>query len=177
MKSINKYILEKLKITKDNIYKHSIAEDILDVKIEYFDDIRKKLDQYFSTIYSDNEVIVGNLRQTQSLEWDLERLPSNKIKTISISAYFVINVILPKGSFSIHVGQERGLSQRVLFRYKYTDSNGNQGKSFAISPVKEYRFKVKDNLLDWLLTLKDEVIDSNCHEEIQLLKYFKLIEE
>lgn len=180
MKSIQEYITEKLKITKDNIDKYAQFTDILNVKIQSFENLHKLLNDYFSHIYNKDEVIIGDIRNSHgSLGWEIPKNPSQPKSSIKIpiTSYFVITVNLKNETFSIHVGQETGLSRRVLFRYKATNQNGDLIKSFAIAAPREYRFVIGNNLLDWLINLKDEVIDTNCCEEIQLLKYFKIIEE
>ena len=180
MKSIQEYIIEKLKITKDNIDKYGQFTDILNVKIQSFEDLHNLLNDYFIHIYNKDEVIIDKTRNSRGLDgWDIPKNPSrpNLSIKVPITSYFVITVNLNGESFSIHVGQEKGLSRRVLFRYKATNKNGDLIKSFAIAAPREYRFVIGNNLLDWLINLKDEVIDTNCHEEIQLLKYFKIIEE
>lgn len=178
MKSIQEYIIEKLKITKDNI---DISDNtyLLDVKIKDIEHLRNILIDYLLSVYGDKDFNAGNINKFGPTQWDLRKNSNGFIETIGVSNQFVIDVNVNSDEnqgFSIQCGTVKEFPNEVVFKYLYNDRKYKS--SYIIMAKQPFRFKLKENFLEWLLDIKSyvESKEKSCQEEIQLLKYFKIME-
>lgn len=180
MKSIQEYIIEKLKITKDNI-DPSDNTYLLDVKIKDIEHLRNILIDYLLSVYGDKDFNGGDINKFGSTQWNLRKNLHGFIETIGVSNQFVIDVNVSsdeRQGFSIQCGTVKEFPNEVVFKYFYNGQSKYKSSS-VLMERQPFRFKIGENFLEWLLDIKEYAIqrEKSCKEEIQLLKYFKIIEE
>ncbi len=181
MKDIKEYINEKLKISKDNIYNNDIYNEylnILNVDVKSISQLRDILIDYLLSVYGDKDFNAGDINKIGPTQWDLCKNSRGFLETIGVSNQFLIDVNLSSNEgrgFSIKCGTVKEFPNEVVFKYYY---NGEKYKSsYVIMAKKPFRFNLGENFLEWLLDIKEYVTqkEKSCKEEIQLLKYFKII--
>ena len=125
MKGITQYIIEKLKITKDNI-DPSDNTYLLDVKIKDIEHLRNILIDYLLSVYGDKDFNAGDINKFGSTQWNLRKNLRGFIETIGVSNQFVIDVNVSSDEsrgFSIQCGTVKEFPNEVVFKYFYNDQS------------------------------------------------------
>lgn len=170
MKTINKYLTERLKLNQDSKIKQSkinqlgYDESILDVNIKDFDHLKEVLKEYFEPYSKEGYMlnIPKNSRKTQ-LSYNGYSIPVDKVFVIEFCR-------VGKGPiFKIFVG----LSGTDIVMQKQV-KNWNTKNSFNECGIvgKFDTLKIGDNLLDWLNKIKKRTINKEPGREINLMETF-----
>ena len=170
MKTINTYLIERLKLNQDSKIKQSkinqlgYDESILDVNIKDFDHLKEVLKEYFKPYSKEGYMlnIPKTCRKTKL---------SYSGYNVSVDKVFVIEFCRAgKGPISkIFVG----LSGTDIVMQKHV-KNWNTKNSFNECGIvgKFDTLKIGDNLLDWLNKTKKRTINKEPGREINLMETF-----
>lgn len=171
MQSLNKYIFEKLNISKSNNI--DLSDVLLDISPKDFYELKTILTAYFIDIYGKSEVTVSDTRFTP-VKWStVESIHSRY--NVEVGDHYSITITKNhKVIDKIEVGKEHSVNNKVIFRCKI-DRKGLP-YSRAIPNTSTRMYKLGTNFLQWLKDLKEYAYkqESSCQQEIQLLKSFRI---